>query len=65
MPPPTHTLRRDSGCWSSTIYCVWGPHTYRAPQYGGSKPPHPYSFLLPHLAILLLMGIFWKRLDFM
>lgn len=35
-------------------------------------PPHPpspvlssYSFLLPHLAILLLMGIFWKRLDFM
>lgn len=29
---------------------------------GGSGPP--YSFLPPHLAILLLMGIFWKRLDF-
>ena len=30
--------------------------------WGGSGPP--YSFLPPHLAILLLMGIFWKRLDF-
>lgn len=30
---------------------------------GGGRTP-PYSFLPPHLAILLLMGIFWKRLDF-
>lgn len=39
---------------------------------GSGPPPSPlsptlssYNFLLPHLAILLLMGIFWKRLDFM
>lgn len=61
------------------IYCLGGCHASGAvPPQGwrvleglSEDSPHPlspvlssYNFLLPHLAILLLMGIFWKRLDF-
>lgn len=63
------------GMWG-WVPCQWcHPTPLGVEDIGGGwvrTAPHPpssvlssYSFLLPHLAILLLMGIFWKRLDFM